>query len=62
MLLLYAFAAEVINHISIEALRSRIDDMVKKRLRGELSICENCVLHCSHPEKEIEFEIDLSKI
>lgn len=62
MLLLYAFAAEVINHISIEALRNRIDDMVKKRLRGELSICENCVLHCSHPEKDVEFEIDLNKI
>ncbi len=62
MLLMYAFAAEVINHISIEALRNRIDDMVKKRLRGELSICDNCVLHCSNPEKEIEFDIDLSKI
>ncbi len=62
MLLLYAFVAEVSNFISIEPLRERIDDMVKKRLRGELSICENCVLHCSHPEKEIEFNIDLSKI
>ncbi len=62
MLLMYAFAAEVINEISIEALRTRIDDMVKKRLRGELSICETCVLHCGSPEKEIHFDIDLSKI
>lgn len=62
MLLMYAFVAEVINHISIVALKNRIDDMVKKRLRGELSICEQCVLHCSNPEKNIEFDIDLSQI
>ena len=62
MLLLYAFAAEVVGKISIEPLRVRIDDMVKKRLRGELSVCENCVLHCGTPEKEIHFNIDLSKI
>lgn len=62
MLLMYAFAAEVINKISIEPLKNRIDDMVKKRLRGELSICDQCVLHCGTPEKEIDFEIDLSKI
>lgn len=62
MLLMYAFAAEVINKISIEPLKNRIDDMVKKRLRGELSICDQCVLHCGTPEKEIDFEIDLNKI
>jgi Fe-S cluster assembly protein SufD len=62
MLLMYAFAAEVISKISIEALRTRIDDMVKKRLRGELSICETCVLHCGSPENEIHFDIDMSKI
>ena len=62
LLMMYAFAAEIINEISIEPLRNRIDDMVKKRLRGELSICERCVLHCTHPEKEISFDIDLSKV
>jgi Fe-S cluster assembly protein SufD len=62
MLLMYAFAAEIINHIKIEPLKIRIDDMVKKRLRGELSVCEQCVLHCSTMEKPINFEIDLSKI
>jgi Fe-S cluster assembly protein SufD len=62
MLLMYAFAADVINKINIEALKIRIDDMVKKRLRGELSVCDKCVLHCSSPEKEINFDIDLSKI
>jgi Fe-S cluster assembly protein SufD len=62
LLLMYAFAADIINHISIEALQKRIDDMVKKRLRGELSVCEKCVLHCGAPEKEYFFDIDLTKI
>jgi Fe-S cluster assembly protein SufD len=63
MLLMYAFAAEVVNKITIPELRQRIDDMVKKRLRGELSICDQCVLHCSHQEeKKIKFKIDMSKI
>ena len=62
LLLMYAFAAEIINKISIESLRDRLDDMVKKRLRGELSICDQCVLHCKTPDKPIEFEIDLSKV
>lgn len=62
MLLMYAFAAEVIERISIEPLKIRIDDMVKKRLRGELSVCDKCVLHCSDPEKEVKFDIDMSKI
>lgn len=62
LLLMYAFAAEIINYISIEALRTRIDDMVKKRLRGELSICDQCVLHCSNQEKPVQFDIDMSKL
>lgn len=62
LLLMYAFAADVINAISIEGLRIRINDMVKKRLRGELSVCETCVLHCGTPEKEYFFDIDLSKL
>ena len=62
MLLMYAFANEVVNKVAIAPLRFRIEDMIKKRLQGELQICEQCVLHCSTPEHPIEFEIDLSKI
>ena len=62
MLLMYAFAAEIISDISIKNLRSQIDDMIKKRLRGELNICEQCVLQCSHPEHSYDFKIDISKI
>ncbi|MCK9175801.1 MAG: Fe-S cluster assembly protein SufD [Desulforhopalus sp.] len=53
LLLLYAFAADVINQIDIEPLRRQLDDMVKKRLRGELPSCEDCVLSCSQPEFEV---------
>ncbi len=62
MLLMFAFAAEITGTIQIETLKTNIDDMVKKRLRGELSICDRCVLHCTIPDKPIEFDIDLSKI
>ena len=63
ILLMYAFAAEVINKISIPELRQRMDDMVKKRLRGELSQCEQCVLNCSsHEHQKVEFNIDITKI
>ncbi|MBN3034879.1 MAG: Fe-S cluster assembly protein SufD [Bacteroidales bacterium] len=62
LLLMYAFAAEVIRRISITPLRNRIDDLVKKRLRGELAICDQCVLHCSQEEKRYSFDIDMSKI
>lgn len=62
MLLMYAFAAEVIKGIKIEALRNQIDDMIKKRLHGELDICETCVLHCKTKERIVSFPIDLSKI
>jgi len=62
MLLMFAFADEVVSKIAIGPLRYRIEDMVKKRLQGELQICEQCVLHCSTPEHPVEFKIDLSKI
>jgi Fe-S cluster assembly protein SufD len=62
LLLMYAFLAEVTAKVSIDALRNNYEDMIKRRLRGELSICERCVLHCSMPDNPVEFEIDMSKI
>ncbi|PID94352.1 MAG: Fe-S cluster assembly protein SufD [Bacteroidetes bacterium] len=62
ILLRYAFAAEIINEITIENLKDQIDDMMKKRLNGELDICETCVLHCNTKDHEVTFPIDLSKI
>lgn len=62
LLLMYAFAAEVINKMSLDPLMQRVDEMVKQRLRGELHVCETCVLHCARQDKEIHFDIDMSKI
>lgn len=62
IMLMYAFAAEVIQKIGIDELKLRIDDLVKKRLRGELSHCDQCVLNCSNHEHLPEFKIDLTKI
>jgi len=47
MLLMYAFASEVVDKIAIEALRTRMDNLVTRRLKGELSICDQCMLHCN---------------
>ncbi len=46
LLLMFAFAHEIIENIDIRPLRERIDDLVNKRLRGELSRCQNCTIHC----------------
>ncbi|MCK5766314.1 MAG: Fe-S cluster assembly protein SufD, partial [Bacteroidales bacterium] len=62
LLLLYAFAGEIVDKISIKALKIRVDDMIRKRLKGELHICDTCALHCEGPNNEILFEIDISKV
>lgn len=45
-LLMYAFAHEVISQIKLPALKERINELVDKRLRGELSRCNNCKMKC----------------
>lgn len=60
-IMMIAFASEVVQKIQIEALRKRIHHMVEKRLKGELSICDQCVLHCNSKEPTT-FNIDLSKL
>lgn len=46
LLLMFGFAHDVIGHIKIEPLRERIDELVNKRLRGDLSRCHNCPMNC----------------
>lgn len=46
LLLMYAFANDVIKAIQVPALKERIQDLVDKRLRGELSRCNSCQMHC----------------
>jgi Fe-S cluster assembly protein SufD len=60
MALMNAFAAAIIDKINIEPLRSRINELVSKRLRGELSICDQCILDCREGRK-YSFDIELGK-
>jgi Fe-S cluster assembly protein SufD len=46
MLLMFAFANEVVQTVKIEALRDRLSQMIQQRLKGELHICAQCALHC----------------
>lgn len=43
-LLMFAFAGEVIESISIDALRDRLHILIEKRFRGELNRCKGCSL------------------
>ncbi|MCK5464258.1 MAG: Fe-S cluster assembly protein SufD [Bacteroidales bacterium] len=45
LLMLYAFAHEVIDNIKVKPLKERMIYLVDKRLRGELSRCNNCSLN-----------------
>lgn len=47
MMLMYAFAYEVLSHIRVPVLAERYGELVEKRLRGELSRCEGCFVHCN---------------
>lgn len=44
ILLMYAFAYEVLDKIRVEPLREQIQTLVEKRFRGELSKCQACVM------------------
>jgi len=46
LLLMDAFANDVISKIRQSALQERITELVGKRLRGELSRCNNCAMRC----------------
>lgn len=46
MMMMFGFAHEIVGKVRLEPLRAKIDDLVDKRLRGELTKCHNCVLHC----------------
>lgn len=48
LMIMFAFADEVLSKISIDPLRERIEELIDKRLRGELSPCQHCTLSCSH--------------
>ena len=50
LMLMYAFADDIISQITVQPLRHRISELVDKRLRGELSRCNNCQINCGNLE------------
>lgn len=46
MMMMFGFAHDIIRHVKLEPLRLKIDDLIDKRLRGELSKCHHCVMQC----------------
>jgi Fe-S cluster assembly protein SufD len=49
VLLMYAFAYEVLDKISVKALKEQIRDLVEKRFRGEYDKCDFCVVCAETP-------------
>ncbi len=47
LMLMYAFAHEVISNIRVPVLAERYTELVNRRLRGEWSHCEGCFAHCN---------------
>ncbi len=60
-LLMFAFANEIVNVVEISALQERLGDMVQRRLNGELTICDQCMLS-NADQRDFVFPIDPSKI
>jgi Fe-S cluster assembly protein SufD len=48
LLLMRAFGSEILKSVKVEPLRERLEELVDARLRGELSRCNSCPLHCEH--------------
>jgi Fe-S cluster assembly protein SufD len=46
LMMMNAFAHEVVQRISVEPLRDRIDELVEKRLKGEVARCHECSYNC----------------
>lgn len=47
MMLMFAFVHEVIKNIRVPILADSYGEMVEKRLRGETTRCDKCVVNCS---------------
>lgn len=46
MMMMFGFAHDIIQRVKLEPLRVEIDNLIDKRLRGELSKCHHCVMKC----------------
>lgn len=48
LMIMFAFADEVLAQVKVKVLQERLEDLVDKRLRGDLSPCQSCSLACSN--------------
>lgn len=46
LMMMNAFIHEVVEQIKVEPLRDRIDELVDKRLKGEVARCHECAYNC----------------
>lgn len=46
MMMMNAFTHEVVQQIKVDALRERIDELIEKRLNGEVAHCHDCAYKC----------------
>jgi len=46
MMMMNAFTHEVVQQIKVDALRERIDELIEKRLNGEIALCHECDYNC----------------
>lgn len=46
LMMMNAFTHEVIQQIQVDPLRDRLDDLVDKRLKGEIARCHVCAYNC----------------
>ena len=60
-LLMYAFCDEVLKDIAIAPLQQQLREMVRLRLQGELSSCDNCMMSCPTNDG-CHFSIDTSAL
>ncbi|MDR0605484.1 MAG: Fe-S cluster assembly protein SufD [Bacteroidales bacterium] len=60
ILLMHAFAKEILDKITIPPLLDHTEELVRKRLRGEAISCTQCSMQCDN--KVIDFEIKLPEI
>lgn len=45
LMIMFAFADQVLSQVGVPVLRERLEELVERRLRGELGPCQHCTLH-----------------
>jgi Fe-S cluster assembly protein SufD len=56
LLLMYAFTNDIVAEIHISDLKKQTIGMINRRLKGELSACDQCILGCTKFEiPELDF-------